>query len=161
MVSHVYGQPGTYQVTLTVTAEDGLSGAATAQIVILETGAEAPEPAPPTEPPTGLVGPVWKWTELARGEEQMVVPNPGAYTLTFNPGGTFSYQADCSSGNGTYLVDGDRLALDFAISEVDCGPDSLSGQYQDLLLAVESFEPDDNGLNLYSFDDEGRMAFMR
>jgi heat shock protein HslJ len=155
VVSHAYSQPGTYQVTLTVAAEDGLGGTATVQMVIAETGAEAPAPVPPG----GLVGPVWKWNELAQGEEQTVVPNPTAYTLSFAADGTFSFQADCNSGSGTYLVDGASLALDFAGSEVDCGPDSLSSQYQELLLTVESFESDGDQMTLYSLDGEGRMSF--
>jgi heat shock protein HslJ len=160
VVSHVYGQPGTYQVNLTVTGEDGVSGTTSTQIVIVDTGAEAPPAAPPSEPSNGLVGLVWKWAELSGGEAPVPVPDPAAYTLTFNPDGTFNFQADCNSGSGSYLVDVDRLALNFAPSEVDCGPNSLSSQYQTLLLAVESFEPEGDRLLLYSSEDEGRMAFV-
>jgi heat shock protein HslJ len=88
------------------------------------------------------------------------VPNPTAYTLSFAADGIFSFQADCNSGSGTYLVDGASLALDFAASEVDCGPDSLSGQYQELLLTVESFEPDGDQMLLYSFGGEEYMSFV-
>lgn len=50
-VSYAYGAPGLYQITLTVTDQNGLSGSATQQIEIIDTTAQ-PQPQPqPTEPP--------------------------------------------------------------------------------------------------------------
>ena len=93
-------------------------------------------------------------------EGQTAVPNPAAYTLAFNQDGTFSFQADCNNGSGTYLVDVDRLSLDFAASEVDCGPDSLSSQYQELLAAVESLGFDGDYLILFPEGEGKRMVFV-
>jgi heat shock protein HslJ len=89
------------------------------------------------------------------------VPNPESYTLTFNPDSTFSFQADCNSGSGTYMVDGNGLRLDLgAVSEADCGPDSLSNQYLALLSTVESFEFEGDRLVLRLVGDAGYFVFV-
>ncbi len=50
-VSYAYGAPGVYQITLTVTDQNGLSSSATQQIEILDAAAQ-PQPQPePTQPP--------------------------------------------------------------------------------------------------------------
>jgi heat shock protein HslJ len=157
-VTHAYGQPGTYLVTLTVRDEAGVGNFATTQIAIREAGAPTPEPT--SEPEGGLVGPIWKWTELNQNTRS-VVPDPERYTLRFHGDGSLDFVADCGSGSGTYAVEGDGLRIDLGTaSPVECGPDSLSKQYLELLSDVVTYELDGDRLNLYLEGGGGHMAFV-
>lgn len=194
-VTHIYDRPGTFQVTLLVTGEDGLSSVGgPVEITITEaetptpeptptgtpeptptgtpeptpteapepTPTEAPEPTPTTSPGGGLVGPTWQWTELIEESPpaQSVIPNPEDYTLEFDEGGTFEFQADCNSGSGSYTVQGDGLILTLgAATSVECGGESLSDQYMALLGSVDAFGFEGIRLLLYLQNDAGHMVF--
>ena len=163
-VPHAYAVSGVYAVTLAVTAEDGLGSSATGQIVVTEgqppVPTQAPEPAPTTEPAGGLVGPTWRWSELIEEGEPSTVANPQNYTLRFEPDLTLRITADCNTGVGTYAVDGERIRLDLGnISQAECGPDSLSGQYLELLQTVDEYELDEGLLLLYPTEVADRMVF--
>jgi chitodextrinase len=150
VVAHSYGQPGTYQVTLSVRDEAGMSGSAVTQILVQEGGMPAP--------PAGLVGQMWRWTELNQ-DRPIFVPNPDQYTLQFYDDGAFDYQADCNSGTGIYAQEGDLLTLDLgSVPSVDCGQGSLSTQYLALLEMVDSFELDDGLLVFYLAGGAGNMV---
>jgi heat shock protein HslJ len=123
----------------------------------------APQPTPTTDPATGLIGPLWKWTELIDGQppSQTVVPDPQNYTLTFSSDATFAFQADCNSGGGTYIVQADSLMLELGpVTLVDCGPNSLSSQYVDLLRGVVRYGFDANRLLLYLADGVSYMGLV-
>lgn len=187
-VTHIYGRPGTFQVTLMVTGEDGLSSVGgPVEITITQaetptpeptptgtpepTPTEAPEPTPTqapeatptTSPGAGLVGPTWQWTELIEESPpgQSVIPNPEDYTLEFDEDGTFQFQADCNSGSGSYSVLGDRLVLTMGTAtSVECGEGSLSDEYMVLLGSVEAYEFEGVSLLLYLQEDAGHMVFV-
>jgi heat shock protein HslJ len=186
-VTHIYDRSGTFQVTLMVTGEDGLSSVGgPVEITITEaetptpepTPTEAPEPTPteapeptPTEEPeatpttspgAGLVGPTWQWTELIEESPpaQSVIPNPEDYTLEFDDDGTFDFQADCNSGSGSFTVQGDGLVLVLGTAtSVECGEGSLSDQYMALLGDVDAYEFEGVRLHLYLQNDAGHMVF--
>ena len=150
VVAHSYGQPGTYQVTLSVRDEAGMSGSAVAQILVQDGGMPAP--------PGGLVGQMWRWTELNQ-DSPISVPNPDQYTLQFHEDGAFDYQADCNSGTGIYTQEGDLLTLDLgSVPSIDCGQGSLSTQYLALLEMVDSFEIDAGLLVFYLAAGAGNMV---
>jgi len=157
-VTHTYGQPGSYVVTLTVRDEAGRSNATTTQITIKEAGAPTPEP--PGEFEGRLEGPIWKWIELNQ-DARSVVPNPERYTLRFHGDGSLDFVADCVSGSATYVAEGDGLRIDLgAASPVECGPSSLSTEYLEFLSSVVTHELDGSRLNLYLAGGGGHMAFF-
>lgn len=151
VVTYSYSQPGAYQVTLMIRDEAGLSGSTATEILVQEGGV--------LEPPTGLVGPMWQWTEWNQ-DNPVVVPAPESYTLQFYDDGLFDFQADCSSGTGLYTQEGDLLTLGLGLtSPVDCGQGSLAAEYLELLDRVDSYELDDGLLILYLAGGGGNMVF--
>jgi heat shock protein HslJ len=158
IVNHVYAQPGSYTVILTVRDEAGMSNSATTQIDIREAG--APAPGPTSEAEGELIGPAWQWTELNQ-DVPTLVPNPERYTLRFLGAGALEYVADCALGRATYAIQNDGLRIDLgATSPPACGPGSLSTQYLALLQSVVTFERDAERLNLYIQGGRGHMAFF-
>jgi hypothetical protein len=150
VVTHSYGQPGTYQVTLTVRDEAGMGGSAVTQVLVQQEGAP--------EPSTGLVGPIWRWTDLNQ-ETPILVPNPEQYTLRFYDDGSFDYRSDCNSGTGIYTQEGDLLTLELdSVPPIDCGEGSISAQYLELLSMVDSFEIDAGFLIFYLAGGAGNMV---
>ncbi len=104
----------------------------------------------------------WLWAELTENEpaSQSVVPDPENYTLVLGTDGQFSYQADCNSGSGSYSVDGNNLTLTLGPATLaECGPDSLSTQYQAFLGQVASFDTEEGRLVLGLAEDAGTMTF--
>lgn len=163
-VPYAYSATGVYAVTLAVVAEDGLGSSATGQIAITEAQPQAPTqapgPTPTVVPAGGLAGPTWRWTELIHDGEPTNIQNPQQYTLKFESDLTLQVTADCNSGTGLYAVDGDRIRLNVGgVSQADCGPDSLSKAYLELLSTVDEYELDEGLLLLYPTEDAERMVF--
>ena len=164
-VSFTYPSPGVYAVTLAVVAEDGLGSSATGQIVISQgqspAPTQAPEPSPTAGEGGGLVGPTWRWSELIEEGEPTIIPTSQTYTLKFEPDLTLPLTADCNSGTGLYAVDGDRIRLNVSsVSQSECGADSFSQQYLELLSSVDEFELDEGLLLLYPSEGADRMVFV-
>jgi hypothetical protein len=58
-------------------------------------------------------------------------------------------------------VQDNELLLDLGeISNNDCGPESLSAQYLELLSLVEEYELDEGNLLLYPIEIADRMVFV-
>jgi heat shock protein HslJ len=78
-----------------------------------------------------LTGVVWEWQRFEGGDGSEVVPDdPSRYTIRFMEDGTVAVQADCNSGSGRYVVDGDRLEIDeLATTLIGCPPGSLGTDY--------------------------------
>ena len=101
---------------------------------------EVPEAASPLDtmdhvPDSQLVDIVWQWQERTSnmGEETLItVPDPAAYTLTFNPDGTFIAKVDCNNVQGLYATDipGNIYMEAGPSTMVFCGDDSVD---QDML----------------------------
>lgn len=110
-----------------------------------------------------LVGTVWQWTEFqdTAGLNDLTVPNPEDYLLTFMPDGSFAVKADCNVGQGDYTVDGAALALAVGpMTRAACGPDSLGDRYVQFLNATATHVFDQDGqlvLNLKF--DSGNLVF--
>jgi heat shock protein HslJ len=104
----------------------------------------------------------WRWAEFVQTDppEQSVVPDPEGYTLLFMPGGALFVKADCNAGTGKYHLEGHRLALELeAITSTTCAPQSLSGQFLELLGRVDTATMDRGHLVLYLEKEAGRMNF--
>lgn len=87
-------------------------------------------------------------------------PDSGAYTLVLRPGGGLQIKADCNVGNGTYVLDGQRLTLQPGVmTEAYCGEASLDGQFLALLGEVTAYKVEDGWLVLSLGDGPDRMIF--
>jgi heat shock protein HslJ len=93
---------------------------------------------------SGVQEKTWVWT--ARGlidGRPTPVQNPIQYLITYNNDGTFSYQADCNAGGGSYSVVGGfngRINHTLGPSTlVACPGNSRADEFLGALAAAESF----------------------
>jgi len=106
----------------------------------------------------------WKWTSFQDSDSPdnlITVISPENYTLAFFADGTYYFKSDCNSGSGTYTLEGNRLILDLPVSTlVDCGPESMDGEYTSLLPTVEAVALEDGQLVLYPGNEADKMFFV-
>lgn len=147
---------------------------------------EAPTEMPPTEvpptevPPTPsspldqmehtadplLVDKVWEWQRRddSSGTAEIVVPNPDAYTITFNEDGTFSATLDCNNASGQYATsDPGRIFMELGpMTMAECGPDSLAGDMANMFGPAQNyrFEEEDQIL-VFSWAAGGPVDYYR
>lgn len=104
----------------------------------------------------------WIRFEDAAGENDLVVDDPGEYTLELRSDGTYHLKADCNLSSGGYVLDGETLTLlPGPTTLAECGPDSLYDEYLRNLDQVATFELDGDELVLNLEADAGRMIFSR
>ena len=116
----------------------------------------------PTQAGTSLTGVQWGWTELTETQpaSQSIIPNPENYTLVFQPDGGLQILADCNSGFGTYTLEGDNMSIEIGVStSAECGAESLSSLFLDLLGRVGSYEVSQEELVLNLSEVAGTMRF--
>ena len=74
---------------------------------------------------------------------------------------TYYVKADCNSGGGNYILEGDNLTLDPPVMTlIACGPESLDSQYLSLLSNVSSATLENEQLVLHSGNTDQRMFFI-
>jgi heat shock protein HslJ len=111
---------------------------------------------------SGLVGPMWQWTNLTENAPlaHSDVADPSLYTLTLAADGSFQATADCNIVVGTYVTDGDEITLSPGPSTLAACPEgSLADQFVSLLHTVSTFTVDGNELVLNFADRAGTMRF--
>ena len=124
-----------------------------------------PEPTAAPAPQTdvaNITDILWKWEAFqdSAGQNDISVPNPDDYTLTFLPGGELSIKADCNTVGGSYTAQGASLAIELgAATMAYCGDDSLDQQYLSLLGQVSAFVLDGDRLMLNLQADAGNMVW--
>lgn len=105
----------------------------------------------------------WQWTSFRDSDSpdnQITVPGPENYTLALFADGTYYIKADCNSGSGTYTLEGNNLTLGSPVTTlVECGPDSMSGEYLSLLPTVEKASIENGQLILYPGVEGDKMFF--
>jgi len=113
-----------------------------------------------------LVGTTWQWLEFqdsASGAEanNISVPNPANYTISFLPDGQLGIRADCNVGSGTYTLDGSSLTIQLGLTTlVACPDDSLDQEFRTRLEQVATFVQDGDNLVLNLALDSGNMVFQ-
>ncbi len=123
------------------------------------------EPEAPS-PVATLAGTTWQWLEFqdsASGAEanNISVPNPANYTISFLPDGQLGIRADCNVGSGTYTLDGSSLTIQLGITTlVACPDDSLDQEFRTRLEQVATFVQDGDNLVLNLALDSGNMIFQ-
>jgi PKD repeat protein len=139
-VSYAYSTPGVYQVTLSVTDQNDLSGSATQQIEIVDIPIQ-PQPQPqPTEPPTGPPAPTQPEAPPPSVPPAAVITGPDQVQAQAPV--SFSGQA---SQEGSSQITGYEWG--FGDGGADSGPDvsytyGSQGKYQVTLTVT-----DENGLS--------------
>ena len=105
----------------------------------------------------------WQWTSFQDSDSpdnQITVTDPENYTLALFADGTYYIKADCNSGSGTYTLEGNDLILDSPVTTlVECGPESMSGEYLSLLPTVETVTIENGQLVLYPGVEGDKMFF--
>jgi heat shock protein HslJ len=119
-------------------------------------------PAATPTPASTIQGIVWQWVSVTNQStgELTSVPNPEAYTITFNADGTLNGQADCNTFSGTYSQENGFTITLGASTMAFCGEASLDQQYLALLGGVAAGGPDGSGdLALETAAGEQRLLF--
>jgi len=117
-----------------------------------------PTPTPPAGP--SLTNVNWEWIRFVDPVESFDVPNSSQYWLVFAPGGTFSFQADCNTGNGSYSADNGSISMDVTtITQALCGEESLSDKFVQSLGFVGTYTFSGSQLILDLMADGGQMFF--
>lgn len=109
-----------------------------------------------------IIGIEWQWAELSgpMPADQLLVPDPENYYLVFTRDNMYYFRADCNTGSGNYLIEGENLTLEPGVMTlVACAEDSLDRQYLASLSNVTSAAVEDGQLILYLEDQENRMLF--
>jgi heat shock protein HslJ len=112
---------------------------------------------------SGFVGTTWQWEAFQDTAEinDITVPEPAKYTLTLNPDGTASIQADCNQVSWTYELEGSSLTFNTLgpSTLAFCGEESLDQQYLALLGETVTYVTDGGNLFLNLKLDSGNMVF--
>jgi len=119
-------------------------------------------PAATPTPANTIEGIVWQWASVTNQStgELTAVPNPDAYTITFNADGTLEGKADCNTFAGSYSQETGLTITLGASTMAFCGEASLDQQYLGLLGSVAAGGPDGaGGLALETAGGEQRMLF--
>jgi heat shock protein HslJ len=141
----------------------------------------SPTEVPPTEvPPTPespleqmehtadplLVDKVWEWQRRddSSGTTEIAVPDPDAYTITFNEDGTFNATLDCNNASGQYATpEPGSIFMELGpMTTAECGPDSLAGDMANMFGPAQSyrFEMEDQVL-VFSWAAGGPVDYYR
>jgi heat shock protein HslJ len=88
-----------------------------------------------------FIGTEWIWLSYQDpDQDDIVVSEPGRYSLEFNVDDTFVYKADCNQGSGVYQLSGDRITLELGpVILAVCPEGSQADQFIQLLRDVTSF----------------------
>jgi heat shock protein HslJ len=110
-----------------------------------------------------IINTEWQWAGFQQSnntEKKTTVHDPKNYTLAFFSDGTYYIKADCNSGSGNYILEGNSLTLGPAtITLMACGPDSMDSEYLALLSYVQSAALENGKLLLFSQNAGDRMFF--
>jgi len=110
---------------------------------------------------TGLTGKAWQWSSGTEPGTPMpgVVPNPAAYTATFNTDGSINVKADCNVSNGTYTTSAANLTIALGPTTLaQCSADSLSSIFLAALPKAATYSIENGALKI-TLSDTGTMSF--
>ena len=104
---------------------------------------------------------LWRWQRTERRDGTTVAaPDPGRYTVAFQPDGRLAIQADCNRAAGSYSRREQALTLQLGPTTlVGCPPGSQGTTFLRDLGAVASYVVDGTTLTLNLRMDGGTMIF--
>jgi len=113
------------------------------------------------QPTTALMGTRWVWLQTVANGQRTQPSSPEAFALTFNEMSYASFETDCNSGQGAFVV-GPRQQLSFplvATTMMFC-EGSNEGDFYAHIGLVESWSLTSDGvLELHMGGDGGTMEF--
>jgi heat shock protein HslJ len=86
-----------------------------------------------------LVGPVWQLQQIQyMNDTSKTSDDPAKYTVQFLADGSLQFKADCNTGSGKYIINGNSLSIELgAMTMAACPPESLSDEFlQNLGIAA-------------------------
>jgi hypothetical protein len=94
----------------------------------------------------------WQWQKRvtpSSGAEEPI-DDPNKYVLEFKADGTYTFQADCNKGSGTYVADDKRSIRMWAgpVTLAECGEGSRGQDVMNAMYAVQDYRLEDNGATL-------------
>lgn len=111
--------------------------------------------------PLELTGTTWQWTTLVETDPvgESSIPEQGRYTVVFQPNETFSYQAGCVQGSGTYGTEGELIYFDFGERpNPECEGDAYARPFLQYLVSAITFNLDADQLTLVLDANEGHLV---
>jgi heat shock protein HslJ len=111
-----------------------------------------------------LQGKRWQWEQTVYQGSATVTTNPAAYTIVFNPEGTFNAIIDCNSASGTYTADElGRIQMQLGpMTSVECGPESRAQEMINMINAVQSYRYEEGGVVLiFVWPANGPLDYYR
>jgi heat shock protein HslJ len=161
-MSEIFANAASYEVVedgevLLITSADG----STDSFRDADTFTAAPPALENADPE--LIDRVWQWEQREAGDETTAVPNPEAYTLTFNADGSFFAELDCNVGGGTYTTEGpgsltmtlERTTLAF------CVDDSLAEPMKTMFGPAITYAFEEDGALLVMTHEDGTVDTFR
>ncbi len=109
-----------------------------------------------------LTNTVWQWVRFddTADMNNITVADAASYTVQFMSDGSYTLQADCNSGNGSYSHNGGSLTFKAGtMTLAECGEGSLSNEFISRLGDVVTYVFDDGNLVMNLKADAGNMVF--
>jgi heat shock protein HslJ len=95
-------------------------------------------------------------------DSKAIPPNPEAYTVTFDAGGTLNVRADCNQKGGTYTLKGQKLTIEVTHPTMAmCPEDSLEARFVRDLTGAAGWFLKDGDLYIDLKYDTGTMRLTR
>lgn len=128
-----------------------------------ELGETAPAEDQPGAADAGLTGLSFNWATFTDADGNPVtVENPDDYSVVLLPDGTFTFQADCNVGRGTYTyADDGTISLDVGpITRALCPPNSLSDDFVTFLGSITGAVANPDGTVTVTTADGSEASFL-
>jgi len=124
-----------------------------------DTVTESTDEALPTTLPAEITAETWQWISFSDPVSgTQPIPEPERYQLTLNDDGSYTVQADCNSGSGSYTVEGSSISFAPAMmSLAACPPDSLADEFMMGLGAAAIYFTQEGDLFFDLIYDSGTM----
>ena len=109
-----------------------------------------------------ITGVVWKWQDFVTPVEKVLIENPEKYTFELQPNSQVSVLADCNSGSGDYVVDGNKLSINITSTTLAlCESESHSDLFFRTLNEAALYFVEDGLLYIDLPVDSGTMSFSQ
>lgn len=111
--------------------------------------------------PASILDHTWEWLGMQTPKEEITVPDPTSYSLTFGADGAVALQVDCNRGVTSYVLGEDnRITFEpIATTMMMCPEGSLDQVFTTHLERVSSFFEFEGDLLLEQPMDSGTLRF--
>lgn len=122
-----------------------------------------PQPAPSVTLPPEALNATWEWVGFTTPLIQESIDASSRYTITFDPAGRVSIQADCNRGTGTYTLPepGHITFGPIGVTRMACPEPSQGDRFADLVQRSTVFFMQGGEFFLELPMDSGTLRFRR